>query len=127
MEYQFTMRLSETASARQKSELILECSLSDEKPGVVWRINGAVIEVRSAVVLHRRQLGAVRGERVPVYYLGHTRSDMCSLFNCATLASDIVISLWNRLPTSVVSAENIHIFKRSLNHVDFSYAMFGNA
>ena len=38
-----------------------------------------------------------------------------------------VISLWNRLPASVASAENIHIFKKLLNHVDFSYAMFGNA
>jgi len=38
-----------------------------------------------------------------------------------------VISLWNRLPASVVSAENIHIFKKLLNHVDFSYEMFGNA
>jgi len=31
-----------------------------------------------------------------------------------------VISLWNRLPASVVSAENIHIFKKLLNHVDFT-------
>jgi len=38
-----------------------------------------------------------------------------------------VNSLWNRLPASVVSAENIHIFKKLLKHVDFSYAVFGNA
>jgi len=35
-----------------------------------------------------------------------------------------VISLWNRLRASVVSAENIHIFKKLLKYVDFSYAMF---
>jgi len=45
VEYQFTKRLPETATAKQKSELILECSLSDEKPGVIWRNNGVVIEV----------------------------------------------------------------------------------
>jgi len=38
-----------------------------------------------------------------------------------------VISLWNRLPASVVSAENIHIFKKLLKHADFSYAMFESA
>ena len=38
-----------------------------------------------------------------------------------------VISLWNRLPASVVLAENIHVFKKLLKQVDFSYAMFGNA
>lgn len=36
-----------------------------------------------------------------------------------------VISLWNRLPTSIVLAENTQIFKKLLKHVDFSYAMFG--
>jgi len=45
VEYQFNKRLPETATAKQKSELILECSLSDEKPGVTWRNNGVVIEV----------------------------------------------------------------------------------
>ena len=38
-----------------------------------------------------------------------------------------VISLWNRLPVSVVLAENIHMFKKSLKHGNFSCAMFGNA
>jgi len=38
-----------------------------------------------------------------------------------------VISLWNHLPASVVSAENIHIFKKLLKHADFSYAMFESA
>ena len=37
-----------------------------------------------------------------------------------------VISLWNRLPASVVSAENVHVLKKLLTHVDFSYATFGN-
>jgi len=45
VEYQFTRRLPETATAKEKSELILECSLSDEKPGVTWTNNGVVIEV----------------------------------------------------------------------------------
>jgi len=38
-----------------------------------------------------------------------------------------VISLWNRLPAYVVTAENIHVFKRLLKAVDFSYTMFGKA
>jgi len=38
-----------------------------------------------------------------------------------------VISLWNRLPASIVSAENIHIFKKLLKQVGFSYTMFGKA
>jgi len=45
----------------------------------------------------------------------------------ALIAFLSVISLWIRLRASVVSAENIHIFKRLLNQVDLSYAMFGNA
>ena len=45
VEYHFTNRLPETATVKQKSEYVLECSLSDEKPGVVWRNNGVVIEV----------------------------------------------------------------------------------
>jgi len=45
VEYHFTNRLPETATAKQKSELILECSLSEEKPGVIWKNNGIVIEV----------------------------------------------------------------------------------
>jgi len=28
-----------------------------------------------------------------------------------------VISLWNRLPASLMSAENIHVFKKLLRHV----------
>ena len=47
VEYHFTKRLPETATAKQKSELILECSLSEDKPSVVWRNNGVVIEVRT--------------------------------------------------------------------------------
>ena len=47
VEYNFTKRLPETATAKQKSELILECSLSEDKPSVVWRNNGVVIEVRT--------------------------------------------------------------------------------
>jgi len=50
MEYRFTSRLPETVTAKQKSELVLECSLSDEKPGVVWSNNGVVIEVRTFTV-----------------------------------------------------------------------------
>jgi len=38
-----------------------------------------------------------------------------------------VILLWNRLPVSIVSAENIQMFKTLLNQVDFFYAMFGKA
>ena len=34
-------------------------------------------------------------------------------------------ALWNRLPASVVMAENIQIFKMLLMCVEFSYAMFG--
>jgi len=34
-----------------------------------------------------------------------------------------VILLWNRLPASVVSAENIHIFKKLLTHVDFTQSL----
>ena len=33
--------------------------------------------------------------------------------------------LWNRLPASIVLAENIHLFKKPLRQVYFSYAMFG--
>ena len=33
--------------------------------------------------------------------------------------------LWNRLPASIVLAENIHLFKKLLRQVNFSYAMFG--
>jgi len=51
VEYQFIKKLPDTATAKQKSELILECSLSDEKPSVVWRINGAVIEVRTTITV----------------------------------------------------------------------------
>jgi len=66
VEYQFVKRLSDTAAARQKSELILECSLSDEKPGVVWRINDDVIEVRTIVVQRRRHRGGNEmNRRVP--------------------------------------------------------------
>ena len=36
-----------------------------------------------------------------------------------------VILLWNRLPTSIVLAENTQIFKKLLKQVDFTYAMFG--
>ena len=36
-----------------------------------------------------------------------------------------VIMLWNRLPASIVLAENIHLFKKLLRQVDFSYAMLG--
>jgi len=36
-----------------------------------------------------------------------------------------VIMLWNRLPASIVLAENIHLFKNLLRQVDFSYAMLG--
>jgi len=36
-----------------------------------------------------------------------------------------VISLWNRLPSSVVLAENILQFKSSLKAIDFSYALLG--
>ena len=36
-----------------------------------------------------------------------------------------VIMLWNRLPASVVLAENIHLFKKLLRQTDFSYAMLG--
>jgi len=31
----------------------------------------------------------------------------------------------NRLPASIVSAENIHLFKKLLRQVDFSYAVLG--
>jgi len=51
VEYQFTKRLPETATAKQKSELILECSLSDEKPGVIWRNNDVVIEVQTTFAI----------------------------------------------------------------------------
>jgi len=37
------------------------------------------------------------------------------------------ISLWNRLATSIVNAENIQMIKKLLKRVDFSYAMFGKA
>jgi len=33
--------------------------------------------------------------------------------------------LWNRLPASIVLAENIHLFKKLLRQVNFSYAMLG--
>jgi len=36
-----------------------------------------------------------------------------------------VIMLWNRLPASIVLTENIHLFKKLLRQVDFSYAMLG--
>ena len=36
-----------------------------------------------------------------------------------------VILLWNRLPASIVLAENIQLFKKLLKQVDFSYAMLG--
>jgi len=36
-----------------------------------------------------------------------------------------VIMLWNRLPVSVVLAENILLFKKLLRQTDFSYAMLG--
>jgi len=51
VEYHFTKKLPEATTARQKSELILECSLSEEKPGVIWRINDAIIEVHTTVLL----------------------------------------------------------------------------
>jgi len=38
-----------------------------------------------------------------------------------------VISLWNRLRVSIVSAENIQMFKKLLKQVDVSHAMFGKA
>jgi len=50
VEYQFTKRLPETATTKEKNEFILECSLSDEKPGVVWRNNGVVIEVQTIFI-----------------------------------------------------------------------------
>jgi len=46
---------------------------------------------------------------------------------CAHCFPIRVISLWNRLPASVVTAEKIHMFKRLLKAVDFSYATFGKA
>jgi len=45
----------------------------------------------------------------------------------ALLTASRVIVLWNRLPVSVVLAEDIQMFKKLLKHVDFSYAMFGKA
>jgi len=38
-----------------------------------------------------------------------------------------IIVVWNRLPASVVLAENIQMFRKLLKHVDFSYAVFGKA
>lgn len=38
-----------------------------------------------------------------------------------------VILLWNRLPASVVLAENIHKFKKLLKSIDLSYAMLGKS
>ena len=38
-----------------------------------------------------------------------------------------VTVLWNRLPASVVLADDIQMFKKLLKHVDFSCAMFGKA
>jgi len=32
---------------------------------------------------------------------------------------------WNRLPASIVLAENIYLFKNLSRQVDFSYAMLG--
>jgi len=45
----------------------------------------------------------------------------------ALLTASRVIVLWNRLPVSVVLAEDIQMFKKLLKHVDFSYEMFGKA
>ena len=36
-------------------------------------------------------------------------------------------SLCNRLPASIVLADNTWLFKKLLKDVDFSYAMFGKA
>ena len=38
-----------------------------------------------------------------------------------------VISLWNRLPSSTVLAENILQFKTSLKAIDLSYALLGKS
>jgi len=40
------------------------------------------------------------------------------------LRNDLLCVKWDVKP-QFVSAENIHIFKKLLKHVDFSYAMFG--
>lgn len=92
VEYQFTRRLAETATVRQKSEMVLECSLSDEKPGVVWRINGDVIEVRQLYhcsllctganstlsTLHVVEFPRSLEMTQPLYFLGSSYLEFCA-------------------------------------------------
>jgi len=70
------------------------------------------------------EFSAHRGTRGHPLKLFYPDPRVCVRADCLPVR---VISLWNRLRTSIVSAENIQMFKKLLQRVDFSHAMFGNS
>jgi len=62
---------------------------------------------------------------------GTFEGDMClpkvSMHECTVHCSSVTFRTTDKLPTSVVSAENIQTFKKLVKRVDFLNAMFGKA
>jgi len=85
--------------------------------------HGRFITLR-ANVLFIFELNAHRGTRGHPLKLFYPDARVSVRAHCFPIR---VIVLRNRLPASVVLAENIQMFKKLLKHVDYSYAVFGKA